>query len=103
MDWKWSEANNKPKYLGLWTLAVGFIGYAIGRLGSILWGHLDTLHHWVPAIVIILIAPIWRKNWWWVLLLSFGIGLLISDLDDFLNLRVWGVDVHEDQHFWGID
>ena len=33
----------------------------------------------------------------------FGLGLFISDLYDFLNLRFYGVDVVEEYKFWGFD
>ncbi len=102
-DWKIVRKSKEPKYLWLWVGIVGFIGYAFGRVGSILWGHLNIMHHWIPALVIIVVSPVIRKkHWWWVLVLAFGIGFLISDFSDFIHLRVWGADMGE-QHFWGID
>jgi len=102
MDWKLVDRDVLPRYIWFWMLVVGFLGYAIGRIGSILWGYMDIMHHWVPAIFIIGISPFLQKHWWWVLVLAFGIGFLISDLDDFINLRFWGVDTAEPR-FWGVD
>ena len=37
------------------------------------------------------------------LLFAFGMGLIISDLKDFLELKIWGVDDVEVLKFWHID
>lgn len=102
-DWTNVAKKHKPKHLWLWCAVIGFVGYAIGRIGSILWGYMNILHHWVPALIIIVLSPFLRKNWWWVLVLSFGIGLFVSDLNDAVHLKIWGVDDVEVQRFWGVD
>lgn len=84
-------------------LAIVFLGYVIGRIGHILGGHLKSPHHWIYGLILIIVGIIFRKNFWGILALSFGIGLFISDLRDFLSLRFYGVDDVKIKKFWGID
>jgi len=79
-----------------------FIGFAIGRLGDKLGGHLNAPHHWIFGLILIIAGIIYINNWIGILSLSFGIGHFISDLDDFLHMRIWGVDEPHEWKFWSI-
>lgn len=86
------------------NLARVFIGYATGRVGHILMGYNLGFHHWIYALIIIGIPLFLRKNYkYGEFLLFFGIGLFISDLSDFINFRVYGIDNVDRYSFWGID
>lgn len=77
-----------------------FIGFAIGRLGDKYGGHLNTLHHWVHGLVLIIIGVVYINKWIGMLCFSFGIGHFISDFDDFMNMRVWCADKPHKWNFW---
>lgn len=89
--------------LVLWIVLSGFLGYVIGRIGHVLGGHTYSLHHWIPALVFMIVSPFFHKYWWWSIVFSFGVGFFISDWIDFINFRIIGVDVVEEYHFWGFD
>jgi hypothetical protein len=78
-----------------------FLGFAIGRFGDKYGGHLRAPHHWIYGLILI-IAGIFIHKPIGYFLISFGIGHFISDLDDFLNLRFFGVDVPHKWEFWSI-
>lgn len=84
------------------SLISAFIGFAIGRLGDKWAGHLNTPHHWIFGLVLIIVGIIFIDNWIGILFLSFGIGHFISDLNDFLHMRIWGVDEPHEWKFWSI-
>ncbi len=79
-----------------------FLGFAMGRIGDLLFGDLDFLHHWTYPIPLWIISWMYRSEWWAIPLATFGIGLFVSDLDDFLHLRVWGPDEEHEWRFWSI-
>jgi len=83
-------------------LISAFIGFAIGRFGDKYGGHLNIPHHWIYGLFLIIVGIIYIDNWIGILFLSFGIGCFISDLDDFLHMRIWGVDVPHKWKFWSI-
>jgi len=79
-----------------------FAGYAIGRMGHIYGGHLNAPHHWIYGAMLFFPGVVF-SNEIIFLMFSFGLGLIISDLKDFLNLKLWGIDNVEIKKFWGID
>ena len=83
-------------------ILLGFTGYIIGRIGHIYGGHLNSPHHWIYGALLFFPGIIFN-NQFIFLMFSLGFGLIISDLKDFLNLQLWGVDDVEIKNFWGID
>jgi len=81
---------------------VGFLGYAIGRIGHIYLGKTDGPHHWIYG-ALMFVPGLYVFNLYIFLLFAFGMGLIISDLKDFLELKIWGVDDVEVLKFWHID
>lgn len=88
-------------------IAVAFAGFAIGRAGHILGGQLKAPHHWIYGVVLIAVGMIsfffFYEDRWSLCLIAFGLGLAISDLDDMMALKFYGVDDVEVKRFWGID
>jgi len=84
------------------SLLIAFIGFGIGRLSDKLGGHLNTPHHWIYGLILIVVGIIYINNLMGILSLSFGIGHFTSDLDDFLHMRIWGVDEPHEWKFWSI-
>ena len=81
-----------------------FTGYAIGRIGHILWGHIKSPHHWIYGLIIMIIGRLFIvNNLFYILTIFFGLGLFISDLKDFINMKFYGVDDVKIKKFWGID
>ena len=89
-------------FLLLGCFLAGFAGYAIGRIGHIYGGRLNGPHHWIPGAFLFLPGAFFT-NTYMLLMFSFGAGLIISDLKDFLDLKIWGADDNEIFTFWGID
>jgi len=87
----------------LFFILVAFTGFAIGRIGHILGGHLNTPDHWIYGVLAIIVGVIFYKRYWGIMLIAFGIGHTISDLRDMLNLKFYGPDEIEVKKFWGID
>jgi hypothetical protein len=79
-------------------ILIAFIGYLIGRIGDYFAGHWDFFHHWIYGILFIIIGIIFE-----VYFISFGIGLIVSDLKDMLCFKVFGPDEKTIKRFWGID
>jgi hypothetical protein len=72
-----------------WTL----VGYVIGRTMHILnyyfTNNITWLpHHWILAILLFILSFFVEQEW----LLYFSIGLLISDFNDFWNLKTFEPD-----------
>ena len=84
-------------------IIIAFVGYAIGRIGHILGGHLNTPDHWIYGVVAIVVGSIFHSSAWGWWLIAFGIGHTISDLKDMINLKFYGPDDVEIKRFWGID
>lgn len=84
-------------------LATSFLGFAIGRLGDKWGGHLNTPHHWIYGLILIILGVVFFKETLGIMALGFGIGHFISDLDDFLHLRFYGPDEPHEWKFWSID
>ena len=87
----------------LFYLAIGFLGFAIGRVGHILAGHLKAPHHWIYGLILIIISVIFPHISWTIYLGLFGVGLFISDFKDFWLGRFYGADDVKIKKFWGID
>ncbi len=66
-------------------------------------GHLNTPHHWIYGVIALIVGIIYRNTAWGYYLISFGIGFIISDFKDMIDLKFFGVDDVEIKKFWGID
>ncbi|MDP3888686.1 MAG: hypothetical protein Q8Q24_01440 [bacterium] len=84
-------------------LFLAFLGFASGRIGHILGGHLDGPHHWIHGLLLIIFGIFTWRSWIGSYALIFGTGLFVSDLRDFRLKRIWGPDDVETKKFWGID
>ncbi len=83
-------------------ILIGFVGFALGRCGDKLGGHLFGPHHWLYGLFFVLMGTVFYNHFWGIAVISFGIGHFISDLNDFLHLRFYGYDVHHEWRFWSI-
>ena len=91
-------------------LAAGFLGYVIGRFGD---NYLNVWmgdpswppHHWIYGLALMIIGLFFFKNNLEIWIYSFGMGLFISDLKDFLDLKIIGSDKKDKSKikFWHID
>ena len=79
-----------------------FWGFGIGRIGDKYGGHFNTPHHWIYGLILIILGVCYISEQLGIISLSFGIGHFVSDLDDFLHLRFWGVDVPHEWKFWSV-
>ena len=84
-------------------LVVTFVGYAVGRIGHVLGGHLNAPDHWIYGILAIIVGAFFYEHYWALLLIGFGAGHAVSDLKDMLSLKFYGPDEVEVKKFWGID
>ncbi len=87
----------------LFYILIGFIGYAIGRMGHIYLGYIKSPHHWIYGLFLIVLGLIFYKSFLGLLFFSFGVGHFISDFKDFLHLKFYGADEEGEKKFWGID
>jgi hypothetical protein len=85
------------------NLLIAFAGYAIGRVSHILGGHIKAPHHWIYGAVLAIAGGIFYSRIWGFPAMSFGMGLFISDLKDFLKMKIYGVDEPGPKRFWDID
>ena len=79
-------------------IAAAFLGYLIGRIGDYYAGHWDFFHHWIYGIILMCIGVFTN-----IFILSFGLGLFISDFKDFYNCKIYGPDKKTIKRFWGFD
>lgn len=79
-----------------------FAGFAVGRLGDKYAGHLNAPHHWILGIILSILGIFYIDMYLGIFFLFFGAGHFISDLDDFLHFRIWGVDIPHEWRFWSI-
>jgi hypothetical protein len=84
-------------------IGIAFLGFAIGRIGHILGGHLNTPDHWIYGVLAVIVGAIFHSHVWGIWLIAFGIGHTISDLKDMLHLKFYGPDEVEVKKFWGVD
>ncbi|MFA6185212.1 MAG: hypothetical protein WCT51_03850 [Candidatus Shapirobacteria bacterium] len=82
-----------------------FTGYVSGRIGHLIGGTSLSPHHWIYGLIIMIIGFILHRKYHklYFLIGFFGIGVFISDLNDFLNLQFYGVDTVSKFTFWNID
>ena len=84
------------------------VGYLIGRFGHVylnVWtGNVNWLpHHWIYGLILIILGTIYWQNINAQLIIFFGLGLLRSDLKDFINLKFFEPDKEGPKKFWNID
>ena len=80
-----------------------FASYTIGRIGHILGGHLKAPHHWIYGVIALIVGIILYYQEAGIYLMLFGIGFIISDFKDMIELKFYGVDDAKVKKFWGID
>ena len=83
-------------------IIAGFIGFATGRFGDRYGGHINGPHHWILGVILVVLGIIFFDTTLGILAFGFGIGHFISDLEDFLHMRIWSVDVPHEWKFWSI-
>lgn len=86
-----------------------FLGYIAGRWGD---NYLNIWlkdpawapHHWIYGIIL-MASPLLFPGIPGLLIFSFGTGLFISDLKDFLDFKIIGKDnkLKDQIKFWHID
>lgn len=83
---------------------VAFLGFTAGRISHIVahGRNIQSIHHWVYGIVLIVAGGIFFNSDLRLSLIGFGVGLVISDLNDLFKLRFYGVQKFEKQKFWDI-
>ena len=80
-----------------------FLGYLIGRIGDYFAGHWNFFHHWIYGIVLMIVGLVYINKTLLFYAYEFGLGLIISDLDNLLHFRVYGPDKKKARRFWGFD
>jgi hypothetical protein len=78
------------------------IGFGVGRIGDKHGGHVNSPHHWIYGLVLAVAGIFFMENPLGFISLTFGVGLFVSDLRDFLHLRFYGVDEPHEWRFWDI-
>lgn len=88
----------------------GFLGYTIGRFSDNyvnIWINDPPWipHHWIPGLLLMAIGIIFFNNNLEIWIFSFGLGVFISDLKDFLAFKTFERDekTKENRRFWHID
>jgi len=84
-------------------LLVFFASYALGRFSHMYFGSLNTPHHWIYGVVALVAGLIFFRKKWGAYLILFGLGFILSDFQDMLNLEFYGVDTVMMKVFWGIN
>jgi MFS family permease len=79
-----------------------FAGFAIGRIGDRYGGHINGPHHWIYGLLIAAFGAIFFAGLLMWVAVAFGIGLFISDLEDFFKGKFYGVDEPHDWRFWSL-
>lgn len=95
----------------LFYISLTFIGYAIGRISHMYGGQLNVPHHWIYGLILMIAGLSFYKYFHrskilkriGIMAFYFGIGLFISDLKDFLQLKFFGIDEPGIKKFWRID
>lgn len=94
----WQEKLRESHYI-----LIIFLSYAIGRISHIFGGQLKAPHHWIYGVIVLIAGIIFRDKKWGIYLILFGVGFIISDFKDMIELRFYGVDDVKVKKFWGID
>jgi len=95
--------------LYLFELVVTFIGFALGRYGDKYLGNLEKLwiipnpHHWIWGALLIFLGGFGSTSFLGLTSICFGIGVFVSDLNDFLHLRFFGEEPPHQWKFWHIN
>jgi len=91
-------------------LLSAFLGYVIGRwsdnyLNLWLKDPAWAPHHWIYGFLLMVVGYIYFNDSLGLWIFSFGVGLFVSDLKDFLDLKFWGKDNKDKSKikFWHID
>jgi len=84
-------------------LLVIFVSYAGGRISHIIGGELNVPHHWIYGVIAIIVGAVFYHHSWGWLLIAIGIGMVISDFKDMIDLKFYGPDEVEKKKFWGFD
>jgi hypothetical protein len=82
------------------------IGYVIGRLGHVFGGSIAWIpHHWIFGLIIMVVPLFSRKitKKTKILIILFGLGVFVSDLKDFLDLKVFEPEDVYAVKFFGVD
>lgn len=86
----------------------GFLAYLFGRwthvylnvwFNNLVWAP----HHWIYGVILMIIGAVLRKKELGKILFWIGLGLLISDFNDFLKLAFFTPDSEGPKRFFGFD
>jgi len=94
----------------LFFLLIAFLGYLVGRWGD---NYLNfwlkdpswAPHHWIYGLILAIVGILYIDSSLGFWAFSFGAGLFISDLKDFLDFKFFGKDnkTKDQRRFWHID
>ncbi|MFA7253033.1 MAG: hypothetical protein WC107_00590 [Patescibacteria group bacterium] len=84
-------------------LLLAFGAFVVGRIGHILGGDLNVPHHWIYGAIAIIAGIIYRRKRWAAYLIAIGVGLMISDFKDMIDLKFIGSDLPGPKTFWQIN
>lgn len=84
----------------VFTGALG--GFAIGRIGDRYGGHIKGPHHWIYGLLTVAFGAIFLPGLSMWATIAFGVGLFVSDLEDFFKGKFYGVDEPHEWRFWSL-
>ncbi len=87
----------------LFYISLAFIGYAIGRISHMYLGNIKAPHHWIYGLILMIGGLSFYRHLLGITAFCFGVGLFVSDLKDFLQLKFFGSDGDGKKKFWRID
>jgi hypothetical protein len=73
-------------------LFVFFLSFAIGRFSHMYYGSLNTPHHWIYGAMALAAGLIFYRKKWGMYLIYLGLGFMLSDFQDMLDLKFFGID-----------
>jgi hypothetical protein len=92
------------------VILAALAGFIIGRIGDYyvnFWiGDPNWVpDHWTYGLLLMIIGLLFFHNNLEILIFSFGVGILVSDLRDCCNLKFFGSDgkTKDNRKFWHID
>jgi len=94
--------------VGVHLFLLVILGYLFGRwshyylnlaTGNLSW----PPHHWLYALVMIILGLFFSETFWGPVFVYFGAGFFVSDWNDFIKLRFFGADDTTKHNFWGFD
>ena len=85
------------------SLFFALIGFTIGRLGDKYGGRIVGPHHWIYGLILAMIGIFYLERQFGLWLFAFGTGHFISDMKDFLQMKIWGADEPHNWRFWSIE